>query len=103
MFTHRHALPSNLIILWPGDVLLIYSPVFTRSYSSGSKAHTLVEKMKSADESTQLQAVIEMCQILVMGNEETLSGFPTRPAVPILINLLRVSVRERSAATAVIS
>ena len=32
----------------------------------------------SGDESRQLQAVIEMCQLLVMGNEDTLTGFPIR-------------------------
>ena len=32
----------------------------------------------TGDESRQLQAVIEMCQLLVMGNEDTLTGFPIR-------------------------
>lgn len=29
-------------------------------------------------------------QLLVMGNEETLAGFPIRQAVPVLIKLLRM-------------
>lgn len=29
-----------------------------------------------------------MCQLLVMGNEDTLAGFPVRQVVPALINLL---------------
>ena len=39
----------------------------------------------TGDESRQLQAVIEMCQLLVMGNEDTLTGFPIRQVVPALI------------------
>ena len=41
--------------------------------------------MESGDESTQLQACIEVGQLLVMGNEETLGGFPVKQAVPILV------------------
>jgi E3 ubiquitin-protein ligase TRIP12 len=44
----------------------------------------------NADESQQLQAAIEMCQLLVMGNEDTLAGFPVRQAVPALIHLLHM-------------
>ena len=44
----------------------------------------------SGDESRQLQAVIEMCQLLVMGNEDTLTGFPIRQVVPALIVLLKM-------------
>ena len=32
----------------------------------------------TGDESRQLQAVIEISQLLVMGNEDTLAGFPIR-------------------------
>ena len=32
-------------------------------------------------ESRELQSVIEMCQMLVMGNEDTLAGFPVRQVV----------------------
>lgn len=42
----------------------------------------------TGDEGQQLQAVIEMCQLLVMGNEDTLAGFPVRQVVPALITLL---------------
>ena len=44
----------------------------------------------NSDESQQLQAAIEMCQLLVMGNEDTLAGFPVRQAVPALIHLLHM-------------
>jgi hypothetical protein len=38
------------------------------------------------DESRQLQAVIEMCQMLVMGNEDSLAaGFPVRQVTNIYI------------------
>ena len=52
--------------------------------------HLLSALQNSADESQQLQAAIEMCQLLVMGNEDTLAGFPVRQAVPALINLLHM-------------
>lgn len=42
----------------------------------------------TGDEGQQLQAVIEMCQMLVMGNEDTLTGFPVKPVVTALIILL---------------
>lgn len=42
----------------------------------------------AGDEGQQLQAVIEMCQMLVMGNEDTLTGFPVKPVVTALIVLL---------------
>lgn len=41
------------------------------------------------DESTQLQGAIEMCQILVMGNEETLgANFPIKATVQAFMHLL---------------
>uniref|UniRef100_A0A8C9EZ69 E3 ubiquitin-protein ligase n=1 Tax=Pavo cristatus TaxID=9049 RepID=A0A8C9EZ69_PAVCR len=59
-----------------------------RSY--GSKAQQLLQGLQATDESQQLQAVIEMCQLLVMGNEETLGGFPVKSVVPALITLLQM-------------
>lgn len=59
--------------------------------SSSSKAHQLVQGLKAhGDEGQQLQAVMEMCQLLVMGNEDTLAGFPVKLAVPNLIQLLNM-------------
>ena len=56
-----------------------------------SKAQQLIAGLQNAaDESQQLQAAIEMCQLLVMGNEDTLAGFPVRQAVPALIHLLHM-------------
>ncbi|XP_076344228.1 E3 ubiquitin-protein ligase TRIP12-like isoform X3 [Tachypleus tridentatus] len=57
--------------------------------SASGKAHQLVQGLQAAgDEGQQLQAVMEMCQLLVMGNEDTLAGFPVKQVVPALINLL---------------
>ncbi|XP_074658456.1 E3 ubiquitin-protein ligase TRIP12-like [Tubulanus polymorphus] len=64
-----------------------------RSMSGGamSKAQQLMQGLQaSGDEGTQLTAVIEMCQLLVMGNEDTLAGFPVKQVVPALITLLQM-------------
>ncbi len=46
---------------------------------------------KGEDESQQLQSVIELCNILVMGNEETLgSQFPVKDVVRALTQLLQM-------------
>uniref|UniRef100_A0A673ANE7 E3 ubiquitin-protein ligase n=1 Tax=Sphaeramia orbicularis TaxID=375764 RepID=A0A673ANE7_9TELE len=59
--------------------------------ASGSKAQQLLQGLQATgDESQQLQAAIEMCQLLVMGNEETLGGFPVKSVVPALITLLQM-------------
>ncbi|XP_017785383.1 PREDICTED: E3 ubiquitin-protein ligase TRIP12 isoform X2 [Nicrophorus vespilloides] len=59
--------------------------------SSATKAQQLLQGLQATgDEGQQLQAVIEMCQMLVMGNEDTLTGFPVKQVVPSLINLLRM-------------
>ena len=53
----------------------------------GSKAQQLLQGLQATgDESQQLQAAIEMCQLLVMGNEETLGGFPVKSVVPALVS-----------------
>lgn len=56
-----------------------------------SKAHQLLQGLEAhGDEGQQLQAVMEMSQVLVMGNEDTLGGFPVKQVVPALINLLNM-------------
>lgn len=58
-------------------------------FLASTKAQQLLQGLQAnGDEGQQLQAVIEMCQMLVMGNEDTLSGFPVKQVVPALINLL---------------
>ncbi|NXP53279.1 TRIPC ligase, partial [Heliornis fulica] len=68
------------------------SQLFHRTIGSGasSKAQQLLQGLQATDESQQLQAVIEMCQLLVMGNEETLGGFPVKSVVPALITMLQM-------------
>lgn len=57
--------------------------------NTSSKAQQLLQGLQATgDEGQQLQAVIEMCQLLVMGNEDTLAGFPVKLVVPALISLL---------------
>ncbi|XP_060516709.1 E3 ubiquitin-protein ligase TRIP12 isoform X2 [Cylas formicarius] len=57
--------------------------------NSVARAQALIPGLQATgDEGQQLQAVIEMCQVLVMGNEETLTGFPVKQVVPALISLL---------------
>uniref|UniRef100_A0A0A9XLJ3 E3 ubiquitin-protein ligase n=3 Tax=Lygus hesperus TaxID=30085 RepID=A0A0A9XLJ3_LYGHE len=56
-----------------------------------TKAQQLLQGLQAtSDEGQQMQAVIEMCQMLVMGNEDTLAGFPVKQVVPALINLLNM-------------
>lgn len=73
------------------------SQLFHRTIGSGasSKAQQLLQGLQASDESQQLQAVIEMCQLLVMGNEETLGGFPVKSVVPALVST-QVSPRNAS-------
>lgn len=61
--------------------------IFSLSLSQGSQAQQLLEGIQCVeDESVQLQSCIEMGQLLVMGNEDTLSGFPVKEAVPALVS-----------------
>lgn len=55
--------------------------------SSGitSRSQQLINSLQSTDESLKLTALTELCQLLVMGNEDTLVGFPIKQAVPLLL------------------
>lgn len=64
--------------------------ILNRTSSTLSRAHTLLHQLQSKQEPQQLQACIDLCQMLVMGNEETLAGFPVRQSVPLLVGLLAV-------------
>jgi E3 ubiquitin-protein ligase TRIP12 len=62
-----------------------------RSIGNGncSRAAQLLPALQLVgDEGQQLQAVMEMCQLLVMGNEDTLAGFPIKQTVPALVQLM---------------
>ncbi|OUC44812.1 HECT-domain protein [Trichinella nativa] len=63
-----------------------------RGSSSGNeRIESLLSSMqKHEDSSTQLQALIELCNILVMSNEETLgSNFPFKELIRVLTRLLQ--------------
>ncbi|XP_022824637.1 E3 ubiquitin-protein ligase TRIP12 isoform X2 [Spodoptera litura] len=81
-------LPPHLLgALGPRMQHLLHRTVTANS--AASKATQLLAGLQATgDEGQQLQAVIEMCQLLVMGNEDTLAGFPVRQVVPALVNLL---------------
>lgn len=52
-----------------------------------SRAQQLLAGVEAVDdEGLQLQSCIELGQLLVMGNEDTLSGFPVKQAVPALVS-----------------
>eukprot|EP00794_Sanderia_malayensis_P011042 gene11042-12207_t len=77
-------LPSHLFgNLGPRMHLLLQR---TFSSGAGTKAQQLLTGMQSESEDQQLTSVMEMCQLLVMGNEDTLGGFPVKQAVPVLTN-----------------
>ncbi|KAF8778063.1 E3 ubiquitin-protein ligase TRIP12 like protein [Argiope bruennichi] len=57
--------------------------------ATSSRAQQLLQELQAAeDDEHQLQVLIEISQLLVMGNEDTLIGFPVKQIVPLLINLL---------------
>lgn len=58
------------------------------SNGNHSRATQLLETLQSPDENEQLGAVMEMCQTLVMGNEDSLAGFPFKAVIPALVGLL---------------
>ncbi|XP_015777775.1 PREDICTED: E3 ubiquitin-protein ligase TRIP12-like [Acropora digitifera] len=64
----------------------------TISSSSGGKVQQMLSGIQSSEEGQQLQSVIEMCQFLVMGNEESLVGFPVKQVVPALVSTFMVAM-----------
>ena len=60
-----------------------------------SRAQQLLTGIEAVDdEGQQLQSCIEMGQLLVMGNEDTLSGFPVKQAVPALVRCNSITIRH---------
>jgi hypothetical protein len=60
--------------------------IYNNFLSADSRAQQLLSGIEAVDdEGQQLQSCIEMGQLLVMGNEDTLSGFPVKQAVPALV------------------
>ena len=67
--------------------------LFHRSMETGTmgEVQQLLQGLQATgDEGAQLTSVIEMCQLLVMGNEDTLASFPMKQVVPALITLLQM-------------
>ena len=67
-----------------GVAYIIYATLFPVPASRAQQLLSGIEAME--DESLQLQSCIELGQVLVMGNEDTLSGFPVKQAVPALVS-----------------
>lgn len=61
------------------------------SGGGGGRFDSLIQGMQKADDpSAQLQSLIELCNILVMSNEETLGpNFPVKDTIRSLIKLLQ--------------
>ena len=53
-----------------------------------NKSNQLIASLKNPDNSVQLAAAAEICQMLVMGNEDTLHGFPIKQAVTALTGVI---------------
>ena len=58
--------------------------------SSGvsSRSQQLISSLQQPDDSIKLTALAELCQLLDMGNEDTLVGFPIKQAVPLLLQCM---------------
>ncbi len=57
----------------------------TMSSGIGGRSQNLINSLQQPDDSLKLTALAEICQLLVMGNEDTLVGFPIKQAVPLLL------------------
>ncbi|KAL8586262.1 hypothetical protein ACOMHN_003777 [Nucella lapillus] len=82
-------LPSHLFgALGPRMHQLLHR---TMSGGTTSKVQQLLQGLQaSGNETQQLSAAMEMCQLLVMGTEDSLVGFPIKQVVPALITLLQM-------------
>ncbi|XP_025078831.1 E3 ubiquitin-protein ligase TRIP12-like isoform X3 [Pomacea canaliculata] len=82
-------LPSHLFgALGPRMHQLLHR---TMSGGTMSKVQQLLQGLQATgDEGQQLTAVMEMCQLLVMGTEDSLVGFPVKQVVPALVALLQM-------------
>ena len=79
-------LPSHIVNAFGNKVQQFLS----RTMSSGlnGRSQQLIQSLQQNDESLKLTALTELCQLLVMGNEDTLAGFPMKQAVPLLIQCM---------------
>ncbi len=62
---------------------------FNPNQLSKGRLNTLLQGLKSdSNEALQLQSLMELCDFLSIGTEESMAGFPVDSFVPALINLL---------------
>jgi len=80
-------LPSHIVNAFGSKV----QQFLHRTMSSGitSRSSQLISSLQQHDDSLKLTALSELCQLLVMGNEDTLVGFPIKQAVPLLLQCMR--------------
>jgi E3 ubiquitin-protein ligase TRIP12 len=85
-------LPSHIVNAFGTKVQQFLS----RTISNGmpSRSQQLIQTLQQPDESLKLTALSEMCQLLVMGNEDTLIGFPIKQAVPLLIQCMNTDTEN---------
>lgn len=79
-------LPSHIVNAFGSKV----QQFLHRTMSSGisSRSQNLISTLQQPDDSLKLTALAEICQLLVMGNEDTLVGFPIKQAVPLLLQCM---------------
>jgi E3 ubiquitin-protein ligase TRIP12 len=79
-------LPSHIVNAFGSKV----QQFLHRTMSSGvsSRSQQLITSLQQPDDSIKLTALAELCQLLVMGNEDTLVGFPIKQAVPLLLQCM---------------
>ena len=79
-------LPSHIVNAFGNKVQQFLS----RTMSSGvnGRSQQLMQSLQQSDETLKLTGLTELCQLLVMGNEDTLAGFPIKQAVPLLLQCM---------------
>ncbi|CAF0743765.1 unnamed protein product [Brachionus calyciflorus] len=79
-------LPSHIVNAFGSKV----QQFIHRTMSSGisGRFQQLITSLQSPDETVKLTALTELSQLLVMGNEDTLVGFPIKQAVPLLLQCM---------------
>eukprot|EP01043_Picozoa_sp_COSAG02_P013499 COSAG02_NODE_541_length_20598_cov_278.953754_3_plen_330_part_00 len=65
-----------------------FEDIFGRSTDSSKFASILKGLQGTGNDSAQLQALSELCEVLSMGTEESLRHFSSESFVPVLMNLL---------------
>jgi hypothetical protein len=85
-------LPSHLVNAFGSKV----QQFLTRTINNGvsSRSTQLIQSLSQPDETLKLTSLTELCQLLVMGNEETLIGFPIKQAVPLLLQCMSSAESE---------